>query len=456
MSIPTIVIVGGDEIVMAVRDSADRYQCDVVPMPRVGMWMSMAEAMTANDVTVIDSRLVSRNEIGSMMRIAEQTGQTVVLVDPDDPVVAGELRHLGTPIVARNKVTDTIQRIATERRWRERVSRMPIVIAIGTAKGGVGKTFTAINLAEAFTVLGVRVLLVDADISNASIAVLRRLPPTAVPYLRIVEQGDSLGFTEERLRACMNRVPVDEQTSLDILIPSDPREPTASDFTGRTVLGWEGFQRAVVRLAMSEGHDIVLVDVGPDIKRRPYPLHIVMTMPYRKGWCVIPALAGRLEVQATATMLSYLGRISLETPNGDPETGVDRALILPIGSERGFLYRHDQTLFPTIAAQWPRATILGVNRFRQPIIVPRAPDIVSYLESALDHYHPPVVEFPYHPFSQAIFNVVQSIAQIVGVTLPHSPPVPSWWERIKQQVRGTTNRHGVSLRDAVAHAGGQV
>ena len=50
-------------------------------------------------------------------------------------------------------------------------SRKSTIVAISSAKGGVGKTITTINLAGVFKVLGKKVLIVDLDLYSGGIAV---------------------------------------------------------------------------------------------------------------------------------------------------------------------------------------------------------------------------------------------------------------------------------------------
>ena len=55
--------------------------------------------------------------------------------------------------------------------------RAPRIIAVSSGKGGVGKTNTVVNLAVAFTKMGKRCLLLDADLGLGNIDVLLGLSP---------------------------------------------------------------------------------------------------------------------------------------------------------------------------------------------------------------------------------------------------------------------------------------
>lgn len=60
---------------------------------------------------------------------------------------------------------------------KPRLLRRPRVISVGSGKGGVGKTNVVANLGFAFTRLGKKVLLFDADLGLANIDVLLGLTP---------------------------------------------------------------------------------------------------------------------------------------------------------------------------------------------------------------------------------------------------------------------------------------
>ena len=60
---------------------------------------------------------------------------------------------------------------------KSRPAHWPRVISVGSGKGGVGKTNVVANLAFAFTRLGKKVLVFDADLGLANIDVLLGLTP---------------------------------------------------------------------------------------------------------------------------------------------------------------------------------------------------------------------------------------------------------------------------------------
>ena len=79
----------------------------------------------------------------------------------------------------------------------------PTVIAIASGKGGVGKTWFAITLAQALARRGLRVLLFDGDLGLANVDVQLGLTPThdlgavlarSVPLSRAVTRHEAGGF----------------------------------------------------------------------------------------------------------------------------------------------------------------------------------------------------------------------------------------------------------------------
>lgn len=126
----------------------------------------------------------------------------------------------------------------------------PRLIAIASGKGGVGKTWFAITLAQALTRLGRRVLLFDADLGLANIDV-------------------QLGMTPEHDLGSV----LTGQVTLERAVMRHP-EGKFDILAGRSGSGaLSGLDRAQLDsvLAMprqgSEGYDDVLLDLGAGVER---------------------------------------------------------------------------------------------------------------------------------------------------------------------------------------------
>lgn len=126
-------------------------------------------------------------------------------------------------------------------------------VAVTNAKGGVGKSTTAINLAAALADLGRRVLLIDADPSgNAALGLF----PTGVPSLGLADiLLDGLSIADVALPSS-----VDE---LHVIPPGDRLGACSDQMGGSQGLGQgrEFRMRRVLRTVTT--YDVVLIDTSP-------------------------------------------------------------------------------------------------------------------------------------------------------------------------------------------------
>jgi chromosome partitioning protein len=155
-------------------------------------------------------------------------------------------------------------------------------VAVTNAKGGVGKSTTAINLAAALAELDQRVLLIDADPSgNATLG----LYPTGIPAIGLADM-----LLEE---LALDEVAIPTHTTMLNLLPPGDRLSACSDQMGSSQGLGQGREFRIRRLLKTiAGYDIVIVDTSPV----QTPLNVAIL--YAVGEVLIPidpcvaALAG--------------------------------------------------------------------------------------------------------------------------------------------------------------------
>jgi chromosome partitioning protein len=155
-------------------------------------------------------------------------------------------------------------------------------VAVTNAKGGVGKSTTAVNLAAALAELDQRVLVIDADPSgNATLGFF----PTGIPDTGLADL-----LLEEQAPADVIRKT--EDPGLDVLPPGS-RLSGCSDQMGSTQGLGQGREFRIRRLLRSiDDYDVVVVDTSPV----QTPLNVAIL--YAVGEVLIPidpcvaALAG--------------------------------------------------------------------------------------------------------------------------------------------------------------------
>ena len=194
-------------------------------------------------------------------------------------------------------------------------------VAVTNAKGGVGKSTTAINLASCLADLGRRVLLIDADPSgNAALGLF----PSGLPAEGLADLLlDELGLIEVVLPSVVE--------GLDVIPPGHRLGSCSDQMGGSQGLG-QGrefrFRRILRRV---DDYDVVIVDTSPV----QTPLNVAIL--YAVGEVVIPidpcvaALAG---VKALEDLIREVGSLRQEFTDAGPLvltgvliTRVDRTLV---------------------------------------------------------------------------------------------------------------------------------
>jgi cellulose biosynthesis protein BcsQ len=319
--------------------------------------------------------------------------QSVGLVHLSDFVDAG------LPVSDARDAAALAEWIGAQLGVRKLAAAGQVTIAIAGAKGGIGKTLVVAMLAEGLKRRGLKVLVVDGDLSNSGIVPTFRIPSGFPSYLYLKQDG--LGaFTPANVRRHIYK---HEASGIHFLLGS---EETANPMDLN--LGeWQTMMQAVRAL---DGYDVVLIDTGPEIKKRPYAIDAART----GGYVVLPTPPGRKERAGVGNALRVFEQ---HTPDL-----TDRCLLLYMEPEKGVTVAIDKVA-PLFAQTWPRARAIGV--------LPRAPRQVSMADEEGDRYLSPLDVAPHSKFTRAVHHIVQSLCDQTGLKPAQPMPKSSLWQQLR-------------------------
>jgi MinD-like ATPase involved in chromosome partitioning or flagellar assembly len=272
------------------------------------------------------------------------------------------------------------------------------LIAVASAKGGIGKTQVVLSLAEGLRLRGLRVLVVDGDLANSGIVPTCRIASGFKSYLQLRDDS-ATSWSPETVRASITK---HESSGLDLLLGCEDTA-LSSDITIRD---WHALMRAVQRM---DEYDVVLVDTGPDIVKRPYAV-VVAAM---GGYVLLPVSPGRKERCGAGNTLQVL-----QQTNGTDLTA--QALLVYMEPERGVCVDID-AIAPLFAHNFPLAKVVG-RLVRDPSLMSRADEAT--------HYVSPIQLNPYSTFALAVYDLVENVCHVVGVHPPQPKPRLGWTQRV--------------------------
>jgi chromosome partitioning protein len=178
-------------------------------------------------------------------------------------------------------------------------------LAVTNAKGGVGKSTTAINLAAALAELDQRMLLIDAD-------------PSGNATLGYFPRGDAkVGLADALLDGlCLDEVMLaTAYTNVAVIPPGDRLSTCAEQMGGTQGLG-QGREFRIRRLLKAlSGYDVVVIDTSPVLT----PLNVAIL--YAVSDILIPidpcvaALAG---VRALESLVQTVSEFRMEFTDAGP------------------------------------------------------------------------------------------------------------------------------------------
>lgn len=194
-------------------------------------------------------------------------------------------------------------------------------IAVTNAKGGVGKSTTAINLAAALVELDRRVLLIDADPSgNAALGFFPRGTPS-IGLADALLEGSGLADVASS----------SDYEGLDVVPPGDRLSSCSDQMGGVQGLG-QGREFRIRRLLKGlTGYDVVIIDTSPVLT----PLNVAILYAVSEILIPIdPCIAALAGVRALEDLVRTVSEFRLEFTDAGPLeitgvliTRVDRTLV---------------------------------------------------------------------------------------------------------------------------------
>lgn len=286
------------------------------------------------------------------------------------------------------------------------------VIAVGAAKGGIGKTFATCVLAEGLRRRGLHVLVWDSDISNPGLVPAFRIPSSAPSYLHLIQRGPAQwnpsGIQPFIFRPEHTRGSSDGWGPIDFLIGSHAVARVENDVR---LPDWQGFYQGALGL---EGYDLIIIDTPPDYLRRPYATHVLQS----GGAVVLPTPPGARERMGVGHLLDHL--------RDHAPDALERCALLFMEPERG-VTATVADVAALFARRYPQVGTLGT--------LPRAPRLAS-LADEHDDYISMLDLGPHSVFTGAIHRVVETLCVRLGLS-PRLPlPRSSLWARLNARVRG--------------------
>ncbi len=295
---------------------------------------------------------------------------------------------------------------------RSATTRHGAIIAVGAAKGGIGKTFATCVLAEGLRRRGLNVLVWDSDISNPGLVAAFRIPSSAPSYLHLIQRGPahwgSAGLQPFIYQPDHTRGSTAGWGAIDFLIGSHSVARVENDVR---LPDWQGFYHSVATL---EQYDLVIIDTPPDYLRRPYATHVLQA----GGSVILPTPPGARERMGVGHLLDHFR-------DHAPEA-LDRCALLLMQPERGVTttVTEVQALFER---RYPQVGTIGT--------LPRAPRLAS-LADEHDGYRSMLDLGPHSLFAVATHRMVENLCLRLGLKPPLPLPRSSLLMRLKARFAG--------------------
>jgi ATP-binding protein involved in chromosome partitioning len=178
------------------------------------------------------------------------------------------------------------------------------IIAVASARGGVGKSAITVNLAVTLALTGRKVGIVDADLNSPSmLAMLGMKPPRRMPAMEGIEPGAGpLGL---RI-AASNLLPEGEPPPMSFADFDEAPAAIAASNGAMAELGYSATLRRLLGQTRFGMIDVLLIDVAPGLEQ----LHRIARLVPRAGLVLVSHPSG-LSSYAAKDVLDFAARNSI-------------------------------------------------------------------------------------------------------------------------------------------------
>lgn len=401
MATKEIIIVSS---VVGLGDALNTYD-GVKPLvlPNMNRVASMITSEEPPNAVYIEDTRGTREDILHVVAAAQSRHIPVYIgIQGTGQNYAQDLIDAGMLVTFERDVASLSSWVAQQLGARKRVSSShQRIVSIASGKGGSGKTTLLVSLAEALTFRSVRVLIVDGDISNSGVNAAFHVPSGVATYPQIKRDGAS-GWTPTNIRSYIYK---HEQSGIDLLIGGDATG-IAEDLS---LQDFRYFMQGVHEL---DEYDVVLLDTGPELLRRPYAAFAVYD---HGGYVIIPVPPGRKEREGAGNLLQSLAV-------GFPDRGdlSDHALLVLIEPEKDYDARVAD-IAPLFGRKFPNAKILGT--------MPRDPQLISSVSEA-EQYVSALQVGPHRRLTRELHNMADALCQVLTISPTLPKPQATAWERL--------------------------
>jgi len=272
-------------------------------------------------------------------------------------------------------------------------------IAIGGAKGGVGKSLVTSLLAEVSTRVGLQTLVIDSDLSNTGLQSIFRFRSGLRTYTDLARRTNH-AYGPDELR---DYIYTDHASGIHFLLGAEDAADSEADLL---MSQWDVFMHAVRNLG---DYDVVLVDTGPELRKRPY----IVSVAKDGGVVVLPTPPGRKEREGAGKALRVM--------QAQDRDLTSRCYLLMVAPEAGI-----DVVPQRVAAQF-LATFPDLHYLGE---LPRAARLISRADEP-EQYMCPLDLAPHSTFARAVYGVAEHLYGALALTPPVALPKPTLWQRLR-------------------------